>query len=111
MMLYKFFEQEYIGKKKHLWTFIAVERKKQGRRVYYVVECLCACGRTSYYSPDYCLSYAFPYACKKCRIWPKEKMKYKIDNEIRFVELQEIKEENNDLVLNYENFYKEYYRD
>lgn len=111
MTLYKFFEQEYIGKKKHLWTFLKVERIKSGKRIYYVVLCLCSCGYIGQYSPDYCLSYQFPYACKKCRILSLPKETYKLDDEMRVFELQEDHEDNQNVVSNYQQFYKEYYRD
>jgi hypothetical protein len=114
MFIYEFFLKEYIGKKKNSWTFLELKKIKKGRRVYYMVLCLCVCGSTANYSPSSCISHILPLACKKCRKVKRNgewKQDYSINQDIHYSKISTYDEENDDIIVNYEQYYKDYYRD
>lgn len=114
MFMYELFLQEYIGTKKNSWTFIEVNRIKKGKRVSYQVTCLCDCGALSHYTPGYCIGPNMPLACKKCTRG-KSKSEWQSSNasdrEIVYESKYNHDQENDDIILNYGQYYKDYYRD
>lgn len=114
MFLYKIFKNEYVGTKKNSWTFVEINRILKGKHYYYLVLCVCKCGSQASYSPGYCMGPNFPLSCRKCNR-ARKKFQWKpallTPNEREYELNEGIDQEQDDIVINYGNYYKDYYRD
>ena len=112
MALLDIYRKEFIGKKKHAWTFIDLEvQKKKSRSIYYVI-CLCNCGSIYRFTPAYCAAIQFPYNCVDCNKNREFKPASEVDIQVYIDELENSEREDDKKVLeNIKDFYARYYRD
>lgn len=112
MALLDIYKKEYIGKKKHAWTFLDVQLQKQKRTSKYIVICQCNCGNIYNYSITFCSSLHFPYNCINCNQKKEFKTAYEDDINVYQNELESFdKEDEKKIIHNINDFYIRYYRD